>query len=110
RADPTERRGAVADRAVDLLALVEVGDEIVAVALEVVADEVAVVTVGDEAHALGEERILDLDLFEADRPLLAGDLGKARDLVDELALRHASQRERELGAERQAVEDRGQRE
>ena len=52
------------------------GEEIVAVALEIVADECGVVAVGDEAHALGEERILDLDLLEADRALLAGDLGE----------------------------------
>ncbi len=38
--------------------------------------KVGVVAVGDEADALGEERIVDLDLFEADRTLLARDLGK----------------------------------
>ena len=53
------------------------GEEIVAVAFEVVANEVGVVAVGDEAHALGQERILDLLLFEPDRALLAGDLGEA---------------------------------
>ena len=62
------------------------GEEVVAVALEVVADEVGVVAVGDEADALGQERILDLDLLEPDRPLLARDLGELGDLVDQLAL------------------------
>ena len=62
------------------------GEEVVAVALEIVADEVGVVAVGDEADALGEERILDLDLFEPDRALLARDLGEAGDLVDQFAL------------------------
>src|SRR5215469_10989783 len=85
------------------------GQEVVAVALEIVADEGGVVTVGDEADALGQERILDLDLLETDRSLLAGDLGELRDLVDEIALGHAPHREGELGAERQAVEDRNER-
>ena len=62
------------------------GEEVVAVALEVVADEGVVVAVGDEADALGEERILDFDLFEPDRALLARDFGQAGDLVDQLAL------------------------
>ena len=61
--------------------------EVVAVALEIVADEIGVVAVGDEAHALGEERIVDLDVFEPDRAVLAGDLGEAGDLVDQIALR-----------------------
>ena len=63
------------------------GEEVVAVALEIVADEVGVVAVGDEADALGEERIVDLDLFQPDRALLARDLGEAGDLVDQFALR-----------------------
>ena len=62
------------------------GEEVVAVALEIVADEGGVVAVGDEADALGEERVLDLDLFQPDRALLAGDLGEAGDLVDQFAL------------------------
>ena len=62
------------------------GEEVVAVALEIVADEIGVVAVGDEANALGEERVVDLDLLEADRPLLARDLGEAGDLVDQFAL------------------------
>ena len=86
RADHAEGRRAVADRAIDLLALVEMGEEVVAVALEIVANEVGVVAVGDEADALGEERILDLDLFQPDRALLAGDFGEAGDLVDQFAL------------------------
>ena len=62
------------------------GEEIVAIALEIVADEIGVVAVGDETDALGEERIVDLDLFQADRAVLARDLGEAGDLVDQLAL------------------------
>ena len=46
-----------------------------------------VVAVGDEAHALGQERIVDLDFFETDRALLARDLGETRDLVDQIARR-----------------------
>ena len=63
------------------------GEEVVAVALEIVADEVGVVAVGDEADALGEERIVRRDLFQADRPGLARDLGEAGDLVDQFARR-----------------------
>ena len=100
----------IADRAIDLLAFVEMGEEVVAVALEIVADELGIVAVGDEANALGEERVLDLDLFQADRPLLACDLGQSGNLVDQFALGGAPHGEGELGAERQAVEDRGQRE
>ncbi len=62
------------------------GEEDVAVALEIVADEIGVVAVRDVADALGEERVVDLDLLEPDRALLAGELGEARDLVDQLAL------------------------
>ena len=47
--------------------------------------KVGVVAVGDEAHALGEERVLDLLLFEPDRTLLARDLGEPGDLVDQFA-------------------------
>ena len=86
------------------------GEEVVAVALEIVADEIGVVAVGDEADALGEERVVDLDLLQADRALLAGDLGDAGQLVDQFALGHAAHREGEFGAERQAVHDRGERE
>ena len=53
------------------------GEEVVAVALEIVADEIGVIAVGDEADALGEERILRRDLFEPDRTGLARDLGEA---------------------------------
>jgi len=67
-----------------------VGEEIVAVALEVVADEGTVVAVGHEPYPLGQERVLDLHLLEPDRPLLARDLGEAGDLVDQLALAHAA--------------------
>jgi len=94
----------IADRAIDLLAFVEMGEEVVAVALEIVTDEVGVIAVGDEADALGQERVLDLDLFQAHRTLLARDLGQRGDLVDQLALGGAPHGEGELGAERQAVE------
>ena len=110
RADHAEGRRAIAHRAVDLLAFVEMGKEVVAVAFEIVADEIAVVTVGDETHAFGKERILDLNLFETDRPRLARDLGQAGNFIDQFALAHAPQRERELGAERQTVENRAERE
>ena len=109
RSDHPERRSAIPDGAIDLLALVEMGQEVVAVALEVVANEVGVVAVGDEADALGEERIVDLDLLEPDRSDLAGDLGDPGDLIDQLALGRVPHRERELGAERQAMEDRDER-
>ena len=66
------------------------GEEVVAVALEIVADEIAVIAVGHEADALGEEGVVDLDLLQADRPLLAGDLGEPGDLVDQFALGHAA--------------------
>ena len=95
--------------AINLLAFVEMGQEVVAVALEIVADEIGVVAVGDEADALGQERIVDLDLFQADRALLAGDFGEPGKFVNEVALAHAPQREGEFGAERQAVHDRGER-
>jgi hypothetical protein len=62
------------------------GEEVVAVALEIVADELGIIAVGDKANAFGEERILDLDLPQADRPLLARDLGETGDLIDQLAL------------------------
>jgi len=96
----------IADRAIDLLAFVEMGEEVVAIALEIVADELGIVAVGDEANALGQERVLDLDLLQADRPLFARDLGKARNLVDQLALGHAPHGEGEFGAEREAVKHR----
>ncbi len=86
------------------------GEEVVAVAFEIVADEIVVVAVGDEADALGEEGILDLDLLQPDRPLLAGDFGEAGDFVDQVALGHAAQGEGEFRPERQAVKDRGERE
>ena len=83
--------------------------EIVAVALEIVADKVEVVAVGDVADALGEERLVGLDLFQAHRPLLAGDLGDAGELVDELARRQPAHGEGKFGAERYAVQDRAER-
>ena len=110
RADHAEGRRAVADRAVDLLAFIEMSEEIVAVALEIVANEIAVIAVCNETDALGEEGIFDLDLFQADRPLFARNFGQPRNFIDQFALAHAPHREGELGAERQAVENRGKRE
>jgi hypothetical protein len=66
--------------------------EIVAVALEIVADEFEIVTVGNVANTLGEEWIFGLDLFQADRSLLAGDFGDAGELVNEIARTSADRR------------------
>jgi hypothetical protein len=81
-----------------------VGEEVVTVALKIVADEFGVVAVGDEADALGQKRVFDLDLLQADRSLLARDFGEAGDLIDQFALGHAPHGEGEFGAERQPVE------
>ncbi len=83
--------------------------EVVAVALEIVADEFEIVAVGDVANALGEERLVGVDLFEADRALLAGDFGDAGQFVDQVARRQTAHREGEFGAERHAVQDRAER-
>jgi hypothetical protein len=69
----------------------------------IVADEFGVVAVGDEADALGQKRVFHLDLLQADRSLLARDVGEASDLIDQLALGHAPHGEGEFGAERQPV-------
>jgi hypothetical protein len=81
-------------------------EEVVAVALQVVSDKIGIVAVGHKAHGLGEKRVVDLDLLEADGALLADDLGKAGDLVDQLTQAHAPDREGKLGSQRKAVEDR----
>ena len=83
--------------------------EIVAVALEIVADEFEIVAVGDVANSLGEERLVGLDLFQADRSLLARDFRDAGEFVDQVARRQPAQREGEFGAERQAMQHRAQR-
>ena len=80
--------------------------EIVAVALEIVADEFQIVAVGDVADSLGEERLVDLDFFQADRPLLARDFGDAGQFVDQIARRETAQGKCKLGAERQAMDNR----
>jgi hypothetical protein len=85
-------------------------EEVVAIALEIVANEGVVVAVRDETDSLGQDRILNFNLFESDWTLLARDLGKAGDLVDQFALSHASQRKCVFGSEWQAVENRRQRE
>jgi hypothetical protein len=99
-ADHAKSRRAIADRTVDLLALVQVGEEVVAVALKIVADEFGVVAVSDKADALGQKRVFDLNLLQADRSLLARDFGEAGDLIDQFALGHAPHGEGEFGAER----------
>ena len=109
RPDHAEGRRAVADGAIDLLPLVQMGEEVVAIALEIVADEIGIVAVGDEADALGEERIVGRDLFKPDRSGFARDLGKAGDLVDEVARRGGAHRERKFRAERKPVHHRGKR-
>ena len=83
--------------------------KIVAVAFEIVANEIRAITVGDEANALGKKRILDFDLFETDRPLLPRNLGQTGQFIDQIAWTHSPKCKGEFGAERQAVEDRRQR-
>ena len=75
----------------------------------IVADEFEIVAVGDVANALGEERLVGLDLLQADRPLLAGDLGDAGEFVDEVARRQPAHGEGEFRAERQAVQHHAER-
>ena len=106
RADHPEGRRAVADGAIDFLALVEVSQEIVAVALEIVANEFGVIAVGDEADAFGQIGIFDLDLLQTERTLLAGDFGDRGDLVNQFTLGQAPHGEGELRPQRQAVNDR----
>ena len=77
--------------------------------LEIVADKIAVIAVGDVADALGEEGIVDLDLLQTDRSLLARDFGESGQFVHKIALRHAPHGERESGAERETVKNRGKR-
>ncbi len=108
-ADHAEGRRAIADRAIDFLPLVQMREKIVPVAFEVVADEVAIVAVGDETDTFGEERILDLDLFETNRSRLPRNFGKAGQFIDQIALTHAAQRESEFCPKRQAMEDRRKR-
>ena len=84
--------------------------KVVAIALEIVTDEIGVVTVGDEANALGQERIIDLDLFQANRTGLAGDFGNAGDFIDQFTLRHPPHREGEFEAKRRPMYDRCERE
>jgi hypothetical protein len=108
-ANHAERRGAVADGAIDLAALVEMHQEIVAVALHIVADEFEIIAVGDVANALGQERLVGLDLFQADRPLLTRDFRDAGKLVDQIARRQPAQRECKFRPERNAVQDSAER-
>jgi hypothetical protein len=80
------------------------GEELLALTLQIFADEIAIVAVGDVAHSLGKEGVLNLDLFQSDRSLLAGNLGKIGDLVDQFARRDPAHREHILHSERQSVE------
>ncbi len=109
RADHAERRRAVADGAVDLAAFVEMHQEVVAVALEIVADEFEIVAVGDVTNSLGEERFIGLDLFQADRPLFTSDLGDAGEFVDEIARRQPAHREGKFRSQRQTVQHHAER-
>ena len=52
--------------------LVEMHQEIVAVPFEIVADEFEIVAVGDVTNALGQERFVGLDLFQADQSPACG--------------------------------------
>ena len=74
-----------ADGPIDLAALVEMHEEVVAVALEIVADEFEIVAVSDVADSLGEKRFVGFDFFQTDRTLLACDFGNARQFVHEIA-------------------------
>ena len=67
--------------------------------------KLGVVAVGDEAHALGQERVLDFLFLKPDRALLAGDFGEPRDLVDQFACGPTPHGEGEFHAHRHAVED-----
>jgi hypothetical protein len=67
------------------------------------------ITVCNEADAFGKERILDLDLLESDRALLACNFGQTGDLIHQVALAHAAQREGKLGTEGKPVKDRCER-
>ena len=108
-ADHAEGRRAVADGAVDLLAFVEMGEEVVAVALQIVTDKIRIVAVGDEADALGHEGVFALDFFKPQGTLLARDFCDPGQFIDQLALGHAPHRKGEFGAERQPVHDGGER-
>jgi hypothetical protein len=67
-----------------------------------------IIAVGNVADALGQEGVLDFHLFEPDRPLLARNLGKLRDFVDQLALGRPAHREGKARPERQPVKHRGE--
>ena len=99
-ADHAEGRRAVADRAVDLAAFVEMHQKVVAIAFQIVADEFEIIAVGDVANALGEERLVGFNLFKSDRSLLARNLGDAGEFVDQVARREPAHGKGEFGAER----------
>ena len=108
-ADHTERRRAVADGAVDLSALVEMHQKVVAVPFEIVADEFEIVAVGDVTNSLGQEGFVGLDFFQADRSLLARDFSDAGKFVDQIARGQPAHRECKFRAERHTVQDGAER-
>ena len=74
----------------------------IALALERGAERLGGEAVGDHAHAALEERVVDLDLLERDRPLAAHGLGDLGDLVDQLGRRDVLVEDGALDAERRA--------
>jgi hypothetical protein len=86
------------------------GQKVVAITFQIVADKAGIIAVGDKANSLREERILNVDLFEPDRPLLARNVGKSGQFIDEVTLGHAPHGEGEFGAQRQTMKNRGERE
>jgi hypothetical protein len=85
-----------------------VHQEVVAIALEIVANEFEVVAVGDVADALGEERIVRPRPFPGRPAPACGRSRRARQFIDKVARRQAAHRKGELCAERHAVEHRRQ--
>jgi hypothetical protein len=70
-------------------------------AVEVVADKVGL---GNEADAIGQKRLVDLHLLQADRAVLPPHLSQTGQIVDEFPLAFAPQGEGEPGAERQPMQ------
>ena len=103
--DHPEGGGTVTDCPVDFLSFVEMRKKIIAIALEVVANEISIVAIGNETDTLGKEWIFDLDLLEPYRTLLSRNLGETSDFIHQVALAHTSQREGEFGAERKSVKN-----
>ncbi len=79
--------------------------EIVAIALEIIANEFEIVAVSDIPNSLGKERFIGFDFFQADRSLLACDLGDAGKFVDQIACRQPAHRECKFRTERQTMQN-----